>query len=310
MTKGTVKIVVALIGGVALIISAAMGFLSESSVSGDPETVAVSETVVYGGRVRNESNGQFLGGVEVSIDARVPKVAYTDSQGIYSVSVRRQDLSRDVKLYFRASGFEPHERSISPTDESIEDVRLRPVSRSSSGPKNSVVPSVATSAARPPGATMTTAEVAALVNEGPRNTASRAVLFVDSTGRVDAGVTSRVATALGATDSLFTPAFSQHHFRAVQAGQLDSLQGLRLEHIGAIALGLISTRTESKNVNGAEFTEARAEIGVRLIHPSRGFAAQFIAIEDSGTGFTPKSATQAAIEKALTRAIGELRAAL
>jgi hypothetical protein len=149
--------------------------------------------------------------------------------------------------------------------------------------------------------------IPALINEGARGSANRAVLFGDSTGRVDASVTSRVATALGATDSLFTPAFANQLFRVVQAGQLDSLRGLRLEHIGAIALGLISTRTESRNVNGAEFTEARAEIGVRVIYPVRDFAAQLIAVEDRGTGFTSTSATQAAVDRAVAKAIGELK---
>jgi hypothetical protein len=300
MKKEHAKIVKASIGGFALVLAAAVPILLTRNDSTNSKA-SESETVVYTGRVRNHETGDFLKGVEVSIDARVPKTSYTDNQGVYSVSIRRLDLSRDVKLYFRAEGFEPNERSVAPTDERIEDIRLRPVRRpsSSSRPANT----------SPPVARVAAPAVPVLINEGARSTASRAVLFGDSSGRVDAGVTSRVATALGATDSLFTPAFADQLFRAVQAGQLDPLRGLRLEHIGAIALGLISTRTEPRNVNGAEFTEARTEIGVRVIYPARDFAAQLIVVEDLGTGFTPTSATQAAVNKAVDKVIGRLKSA-
>jgi hypothetical protein len=234
------------------------------------------------------------------IDARLPKTSITNVQGFYSVSVRREDLGRDVKLHFRAKGFEPRERSVRPTDESIEDIRLRPLQRGGAPPSRT--------GGTPPRETTPPPVPPALVNEGPRSAAQRAVLFVDSTGRVDASVTSRVASELGATDSLFTPAFTQQMFPAVQAGQVDPLRSMRLDHIGAIALGLISTRTEPRNVNGAEFTEARAEIGVRVIYPARNFAAQMIAVEDRGTGFTPASAAQSALDKAVAKAIGQLRA--
>jgi hypothetical protein len=314
MATWSVRIVVALIGAIAAVLATALPSVLDR---GSDE----SEAITYTGRVRNEVGGEFLRGVEVSIDARIPKTSYTDNQGIYSVSIRREDLGRDVKLHFRADGFEPNERSVAPIDERIEDIRLQPVRRPSRSPQSAAPASVPTAAVRRPAATSNPATedtvsrpsrtaapvVPTLINEGARGTASRAVLFGDSTGRVDASVTSRVATALGATDSLFTPAFADQLFRAVQAGQLDSLRGLRLEHIGAIALGLISTRTEARNVNGAEFTEARAEIGVRVVYPARDFAARLIAVEDRGTGFTPTSATQAAVDRAVAKAIGELK---
>ena len=292
MPKGPVTIKAAKMTVAATLLAAAISLI--------PYVLGLFDSDVrYTGRVRNEATEEFLKGVEVSIDARVPKTSYTDNQGVYSVSVRREDLSRDVKLHFRANGFEPNERSVTPTDETIEDIRLRPLRRGA--------PSSRTGGPSPQ-PTNNPAVVVALVNEGPRSAAQRAVLFVDSTGRVDTSVTSRVASELGATDSLFTPAFTQQMFPAVQAGQVDPLRSMRLDHIGAIALGLISTRTEPRNVNGAEFTEARTEIGVRVIYPARNFAAQLIAIEDRGTGFTPTSAAQSALDKAVAKTIGQLRA--
>jgi hypothetical protein len=297
MAKGSLKVIKWVIAGVAAVIVAAVPYLFN-----------VFAGVTYTGRVRDAATDKFLKGVEVSIDARVPKTSYTDSQGIYSVSVRRSDLGRDVKLHFRVNGYEPNERSVTPTDERIEDIRLRPLGPGSPSPRNGGALRQEP-AGRPTGRPATAPPVPpVLVNEGSRSSAQRAVLFVDSTGRVDANVTSQVASALGATDSLFTPAFTNQMFPSVQAGQIDPLRSMRLEHIGAIALGIVSTRTEDRNVNGAEFTEARAEIGVRVIYPARNFAAQLIAVEDRGTGFTPTSAAQSALDKAVAKAIGQLKA--
>ncbi len=114
-TSGRVEIVVAIIGAMGLIAAAAVPFLLHRNGATE---------ITYSGRVSDGTTGTFLRDVDVSVDAQPPIVTHTDAEGVFSVTVRREALSRDVRLYFRKPGFELYQRTIDPKGGRLEDIRL------------------------------------------------------------------------------------------------------------------------------------------------------------------------------------------
>jgi len=103
----------------------------------------------FTGRVTDVSNGRRLQGAKVSLDTEgVPPVLYTDSEGIFSFNLAKDE--RSIHLIIEAQGYKLYDRRIdSGSASEIQDIRLSPTPEPGKPLSGELPPPAATSQSGP-----------------------------------------------------------------------------------------------------------------------------------------------------------------
>ena len=113
--------IAALIAASATVIAALIGVARWERVD---ETIA-GDGPTYRGIVLDEGKREPIGGVRVSVDALpAPRVAYTDKEGVFVISVPANSVDTDVRMRFLMKGYEPYDRVVTRAGGRLEEVRM------------------------------------------------------------------------------------------------------------------------------------------------------------------------------------------
>jgi hypothetical protein len=119
-----VKIIVAVIGALAVIIVAYLEFVWKPS-----QETSIPKRITYIGRVIDSNTEEHIRGAKVSLEFQdAPPIVYTDSEGIFRFSVDLVESSLAGRVKVEASGYEDYDRNITllSNNPNIEDIRLAP----------------------------------------------------------------------------------------------------------------------------------------------------------------------------------------
>lgn len=124
-SSNKVKIIIAVIGGLTVIISAYWEFVWKPS----QETPTAGTQLSYVGRVIDIDTEEPIRGAKVSLEFQgAPPIVYTDSEGIFRFSVSLIESSLAGRVKVEANRYEDYGRQITlvSNNPNIEDIRLTP----------------------------------------------------------------------------------------------------------------------------------------------------------------------------------------
>ena len=119
---GRARVIAALIAASATVIAALIGVARWERVD---VTIPQATDQHIGESFWTRARGRPIGGVRVSVDALpAPRVAYTDKEGVFVISVPANSVDTDVRMRFLMKGYEPYDRVVTPAGGRLEEVRM------------------------------------------------------------------------------------------------------------------------------------------------------------------------------------------
>lgn len=125
LSERRTQILIAIISVFGALIAAYWQFVYKPTHTGEPTE--------YAGRVLDNVTRHTISGAKVSVESTgVPQIYYSDSEGVFYLKLNGPLTG--VRIRVEAEGYEPFDRNVSISRTGIEDVRLTPITKTTTMP--------------------------------------------------------------------------------------------------------------------------------------------------------------------------------